>query len=102
MERKPAMYKTIRKFSCMRSVPEAARRAETGIGQILRRSPGFQGYYVFDAGGGVGGSVTLFESKETAMAANEKALAWVRASLSDLLDGEPEITTGEVLVAISG
>jgi hypothetical protein len=36
------------------------------------------------------------------MAANEKALAWVRASLSDLLDGEPEITTGEVLVAISG
>ena len=96
------MYMTIRKFSRMRSVPEAARRAETGIGQILRRSPGFQGYYVFDAGGGVGGSVTLFESKETALAANEKALAWVRASLSDLLDGEPEITTGEVLVAISG
>jgi len=93
---------TIRKFSRMRSVPEAARRAETGIGQILKRSPGFQGYYVFDAGGGVGGSVTLFESKETALAANEKALAWVRASLSDLLDGEPEITTGEVLVAISG
>ena len=96
------MYVTIRKFSRMRSVPEAARRAETGIGQILKRSPGFQGYYVFDAGGGVGGSVTLFESKETALAANEKALAWVRASLSDLLDGEPEITTGEVLVAISG
>ena len=93
---------TIRKFSRMRSVPEAARRAETGIGQILKRSPGFQGYYVFDAGDGVGGSVTLFESKETALAANEKALAWVRASLSDLLDGEPEITTGEVLVAISG
>jgi hypothetical protein len=96
------MYVTIRKFSHMRSVPEAARRAETGIGQILKRSPGFRGYYVFDAGEGVGGSVTLFESKETAAAANEKALAWVRASLSDLLDGEPEITTGDVLVAISG
>ncbi len=93
---------TIRKFSRMRSVSEAARRAESGIGQILRRSPGFRGYYVFDAGDGVGGSVTLFESKETALAANEKALAWVRASLSDLLDGEPEITTGEVLVVISG
>ncbi|WP_046864440.1 hypothetical protein [Microvirga massiliensis] len=96
------MYMTIRKFSRMRSVSEAARRAESGIGQILRRSPGFRGYYVFDAGDGVGGSVTLFESKETALAANEKALAWVRASLSDLLDGEPEITTGEVLVVISG
>jgi hypothetical protein len=32
----------------MRSVPEAARRAESGIGQILKQSPGFVAYYVFD------------------------------------------------------
>jgi hypothetical protein len=57
---------------------------------------------VFDAGGGIGGSVTLFASKEAAIAANEKALAWIRASLVDVIDGEPEITMGEVLVAITG
>ena len=34
------MYAVIRKVSAMRSVPEAARRAEIGIGQILKRSPG--------------------------------------------------------------
>jgi hypothetical protein len=50
------MYVAIRKFNQMRSVGEAARRAETGIG----------GYYVFDAGHGVGGSVTLFEDRDTA------------------------------------
>jgi hypothetical protein len=95
------MYVTIRKFTRMRSVSEAARRAESGIGQILKQSPGFRGYYVFDAGDGVGGSVTLFENRETATEANRKALNWIQASLSDLLDGEPEITMGEVLVTIT-
>jgi hypothetical protein len=94
------MYVVIRKFSHMRSVHEAARRAESGIGQILRQSPGFQGYYVFDCGDGVGGSVTLFDSQETALAANEKALDWIRASLADIVQGEPEITAGEVLATV--
>lgn len=94
------MYVVIRKFSHMRSVPEAARRAESGIGQILRQSPGFQSYHVFDCGNGTGGSITLFDSREAALAANEKALAWVRASLADLIQGEPEITAGEVLAAV--
>lgn len=94
------MYVVIRKFAHMHSVHEAARRAESGIGQILRQSPGFQGYYVFDGGNGVGGSVTLFDSRENALAANEKALSWIRASLADLVQGEPEITAGEVLAVV--
>ncbi len=95
------MYMVIRRFNRMRSVAEAARRAESGLSQLLKQSPGFQGYYVFDAGDGVGGSVTLFESREAAVAANEQALAWIRGSLIDVIDGEPEIIMGEVLVAIA-
>jgi len=52
-------------------------------------------------GGGVAGSVTLFETREAAEAANEKALAWIRGSLSDLIDGDPEVIAGEVLAAIA-
>jgi hypothetical protein len=96
-----AMYVVIRKFTKMRSVAQAARRAESGIGQILKQAPGFRGYYVFDGGNGVGCSITLFENRADALTANEKALAWIRASLADLIDGEPEITAGEVLVAIT-
>ena len=95
------MYLVIRKFARMRSVPQAARRAESGIGQMLKQSPGFRGYYVFDAGDGVAGSVTLFDSRDAAMAANEKAIAWVRESLADLIDGEPEIIAGEVLAVVT-
>ena len=95
------MYLIIRKFDRLRSVAEAARRAESGIGQLLKQSPGFRGYYVFDAGDSVGGSVTLFDSRDAAMAANDKVLAWIRASLSDLTDGEPEITAGEVVAVVN-
>ena len=94
------MYVVIRKFSNMRSLPEAARRAESGIGQILRQSPGFQGYHVFDCGNGVGGSISLFETREAALAANEKALTWIRASMADLIQGEPDITAGEILATV--
>jgi hypothetical protein len=95
------MYVVIRKFNHISSVPDAARRAKSGIGPLLKQSPGFQGYYVFDAGDGVGGSVTMFDSKETALEANEKALAWIRGSLMDVIDGEPEITMGEILTMVS-
>jgi hypothetical protein len=95
------MYLVIRKFSRMRTVQEAVRRAETGIGELMKQSPGFRGYYIFDAGEGVAGSVTFFEDRESAMAANAKALAWIQASLSDLIDGEPEVVAGEVLVALT-
>ncbi|MBL0407177.1 hypothetical protein JKG68_24910 [Microvirga aerilata] len=95
------MYLVIRRFNHIRSVAEAAQRAESGLGQLLKQSPGFQGYYVFDAGDGAGGSVTMFDSKEAAVAANEKALAWIWGSLVDIINGEPEITMGEVLVVVS-
>jgi len=95
------MYVIIRRFNRLKSVAEAARRAESGIGQLMKRSPGFLGYYVFDGGSGVGGSITLFDSREEALVANDKALAWIRASLTDLIDGEPEITAGEVLASVT-
>src|SRR5882724_5469243 len=48
------MYIFIRKYTKVRSVADAARRAKSGIGQILRESHGFRSYYVLDGGEGVG------------------------------------------------
>jgi hypothetical protein len=44
------MYIVIRKYTKVRSVADAARRAKSGIGQILRKSHGFKSYYVLDGG----------------------------------------------------
>ena len=94
------MFVIIRTFTNIHSMAETARRAESGIGQIVRKVPGFGGYYVFDAGHGKGGSITFFETEEAAIEANEKSLAWIRQSLADQVQGEPEIILGKVVVAL--
>jgi hypothetical protein len=94
------MYIVIRKFTKVRSVADAARRAKSGVGQILRESHGFKSYYVLDGGEGVAVAVMVFKDRESAEAANDKVLEFVQASLLDLNLGDPEIITGEVLVNI--
>jgi hypothetical protein len=92
------MYMFIRKYTKVRSVADAARRAKSGIGEILRESHGFRSYYVLDGGEGVGVAVMIFEDRESANAANDRVLEFVQASLHDLDLGDPEIIAGEVLV----
>ena len=94
------MYMFIRKYTKVRSVADAARRAKSGIGQILKQSHGFRSYYVLDGGEGVGVAVMIFEDRESANAASDKILQFVQASLLDLNLGDPEIIAGEVLVNI--
>ena len=94
------MYIVIRKYTKVRSVADAARRAKSGIGEILRQSHGFRSYYVLDGGDGVGVAVMIFEDRESANAASAKILEFVQASLHDLDLGNPEITSGEVLLNI--
>ena len=94
------MYMFVRKYTKVRSVSDAARRAKSGIGQILRASHGFRSYYVMDGGDGIGVAVMTFEDRDSANAANDKVLEFVQASLLDLNLGDPEIIAGEVLVKI--
>ena len=94
------MYMFVRKYTKVRSIADAARRAKSGIGQILRESHGFRSYYVLDGGEGVGIAVMIFDDRESANAANAKVLEFVQASLLDLDLGDPEIIAGEVLMNI--
>jgi hypothetical protein len=95
-----SMFCVTRRFSSMGSVEEAAKRAEAGIGPILQRNPGFRGYYVVDAGDGVGCSITVFESREAAESSRDEVMAWIEKNLSDLYREPPLITAGEVIVAV--
>lgn len=88
------MYMFVRKYTKVRSVADAARRAKSGIGQILKGSPGFKSYYVLDGGEGVGVAVMIFEDRESANAANDKVLQFVQASLHDLDLGTPKSSQG--------
>jgi hypothetical protein len=94
------VYIVIRKYTKARSVADAGRRANSGIGQILRESHGFRSYCVLDGGGGIGVAVMILEDRESANAANYKVLEFVQASLLDLNLGGPEIIAWDVLVNI--
>ena len=94
------MYMFIRKYTKVRSVADAARRAKSGIGQILKNCTDLRSYYVLDGGEGVGVAVMIFDDRESANAANDKVMEFVQASLHDLDLGDPEIIAGEVLVNI--
>jgi hypothetical protein len=97
------MYIVIRKLNNMRSIDQAGRKAAEGVGAIMKQTPGFKGYYVFDGGSGVGGSVSLFDNREAAEAANEKAIAWIKENLAGFYDGQPpEVIKGEVMAAVLG
>ena len=96
------MYATMRKYRGMRSVAEAAKRAEKDLAPVLKKLSGFQGYYIMDCGDGVVVSVSVFDTRESALASNEKAAAFVKSKLADLVgDAKPEISAGEVRVSVS-
>ena len=81
------MYIFIRKFTKVRSVADAARRAKSGIGQILRQSHGFRSYFVLDGGEGVGVAVMIFDDRESAHAANDKILEFLtQACMTSILE----------------
>ncbi|HZZ34855.1 MAG TPA: hypothetical protein VFE03_03955 [Caulobacteraceae bacterium] len=91
------MYIITRRFKNLRSVEEGAKRAEAGLAPLMLEATGFKGYHIVDAGGGVALSVTLFETREDAERVAGRALDWIKQNLSDLYEGEPEITAGEVI-----
>ncbi|MBM6584440.1 hypothetical protein ILT44_30075 [Microvirga sp. BT689] len=94
------MYAVIRKFNKMRSIDEAARRAESGLAPILRQSPGFQGYYIVKGENDMVVSITLFDAQDAIREAHRRAMDWTRKNISDFLEGEPEVITGEVIVSV--
>ena len=57
------MYAVVRKFK-MKSVDQAGRKAAEELGPMLKKNPGFRGYYVIKFGEDAGGSLTLFDTRE--------------------------------------
>ena len=96
------MHVVIRKLPMMQNVGEAARRAETGLGPILKKQPGFMGYYIIQLEGGGGGSISLFDTAANAKASNEAAMAWIKENLADLPGVDKvEVATAEVLAQVT-
>src|SRR2546426_12298495 len=94
------MYATVRRYEGIDKVrsEEVTRKVGDSLLPQLRELPGFGGYYLIDAGGGVLTSVGLFESSAQAHESTRLAAQWVREQrLADALPNTPKITAGPVI-----
>ena len=88
------MHTVIRRYEGAGDSAEVARRATEEFGPMLAGRPGFQGYYVVDAGDGVLATITVFETEEAALESTTAARAWVAETLPELAANPPQVTAG--------
>jgi heme-degrading monooxygenase HmoA len=89
------MHTVIRTYQGVADNAEVARRAIDEFAPLLRDQPGFQGYWVVDAGDGVLATITVFETEDAATDSNGAAATWVQANLANLVPNPPRVTAGE-------
>jgi hypothetical protein len=88
------MHTVIRRYQGVVNADEVARRAVEEFAPQLRDQPGFQGYWVIDAGGGVLATITVFESEEAAADSTAAAATWVQENMPNLVPNAPQVTAG--------
>jgi hypothetical protein len=94
------VYATVRRYEGIDKVrsEEVTRKVGDSLLPSLCELPGFGGYYLIDAGGGVLTSVGLFETSAQAHESTRLAARWVREQkLEDALPNTPKITAGPVI-----
>lgn len=94
------MYATVRRYEGIDKVrsEEITRKVVDNLVPNVRELPGFIGYFLIDAGGGVLTSVSLFESSAQAEASTQLAAVWIREQdLDAALPNAPHITAGPLI-----
>jgi hypothetical protein len=91
------VHASIRRYR-VRDIDTLVDKVESEFVEQVKEIDGFVGYYVIDGGDGTAASVTVGETADAVAESTRRAAAWVRESASDLVEGAPEVTVGEVRV----
>jgi hypothetical protein len=82
---------------------ELTKKVDETLLPRLSKLPGFEGYYLIEAGNGAMSSIGLFETSAQADESTRVAANWVREEkLETALPNPPKITDGEVIVHKNG
>ena len=95
------MHATIRRYDGVDEsrTDELVKNVDENLLPRLSKLPGFNGYYLIEAGNGVMSSIGFFESSTQADESTRVAASWVRdEKLETALPNPPKITDGEVIV----
>ena len=90
-------YVTVRRYEGVVDPVEAAKRVHDGFVPIIKKIPGFVGYYWVDAGGGTMISTSIFTDKAGEEKSNAEAKEWLKHNLVGLFPNPPQVTAGKVV-----
>jgi hypothetical protein len=94
------MYATYRRYEGIDQsrIEELTRKVNEGLIPRLSKLPGFQGYFLMEAGDGVVKSTTLFETSSQAEDSTRVAAEWTEEEkLEKLIPNSPKVMTRKVL-----
>src|SRR4051812_6890217 len=94
------MFATSRRYEGIdqSKVEELTRKVNDGLIPRLSKLPGFQGYFLIEAGDGVVRSTSLFETSEQAEGSSRVAAEWTQEEkLQELIPNAPTVVTRKVL-----
>lgn len=91
------MHASVRRYR-VRDIDALVSKVEDEFVEQVKGIEGFVGYYVIDGDDGTAVSVTVGETAEAVAESTKRAGDWVRENASDLVEGTPEVTAGEVRV----
>ena len=95
------MFATIRRYDSVENgrTEELVKKADETLVPSLSELPGFNGYFLIEAGNGIMSSIGFYDTAEHADESTRVATEWVREQkLESALPNAPKITTGEVVV----
>jgi hypothetical protein len=99
------MHATVRRYEGVDQsrTDELTKRVNETLLPRLSKLPGFEGYYLIEAGEGVMSSIGLFDTSAHADESTRVVATWVREEkLETALPNPPKITDGEVIVHKNG
>jgi hypothetical protein len=99
------MFATIRRYESVDKArtDELVKKADETLVPSLSELPGFNGYFLIEAGNGIMSSIGFYDTAEHADESTRVATSWVREQkLENALPNAPKITTGEVVVQKTG
>jgi len=93
------MHASVRRYR-VRDIDTLVSRVEDEFVDQVKEIEGFVGYYVIDGDDGTVASVTVGDTAQAVAESVRLAAAWVRDSVADIVEGEPDVTVGEVRVSV--
>ena len=99
------MHATIRRYEGVdqNRASELTGKVNESLVPKLSKLPGFEGYYLIEAGNGVLSSLGLFETAEQADESTKIVAQWIRdENFDSAMPNAPKITSGKVVAHSNG